>query len=86
MLDILGKLHCLGIESGLTVLTRSLLWVPVHSHCLSSQVTCPYVGCGESFADHSSIHAQVGVVAGEPRAQPLPTASWLHLPTLGLGD
>ncbi|GAB1286204.1 Ubiquitin carboxyl-terminal hydrolase 20 [Apodemus speciosus] len=23
------------------------------------QVTCPYVGCGESFADHSSIHAQV---------------------------
>ncbi|XP_054986459.1 ubiquitin carboxyl-terminal hydrolase 20 [Sorex araneus] len=23
------------------------------------QVTCPYVGCGESFADHSTIHAQV---------------------------
>ncbi|CAO2598034.1 Ubiquitin carboxyl-terminal hydrolase 20 [Lemmus lemmus] len=22
------------------------------------QVTCPYVGCGESFADHSTIHAQ----------------------------
>uniref|UniRef100_A0A287CVV1 Ubiquitin specific peptidase 20 n=1 Tax=Ictidomys tridecemlineatus TaxID=43179 RepID=A0A287CVV1_ICTTR len=27
------------------------------------QVACPYVGCGESFADHSTIHAQVGVVA-----------------------
>lgn len=23
------------------------------------QVACPYVGCGESFADHSTIHAQV---------------------------
>ncbi|XP_073761727.1 ubiquitin carboxyl-terminal hydrolase 20 isoform X5 [Callorhinus ursinus] len=23
------------------------------------QVSCPYVGCGESFADHSTIHAQV---------------------------
>lgn len=22
------------------------------------QVTCPYVGCGESFADHSTTHAQ----------------------------
>lgn len=22
------------------------------------QVSCPYVGCGESFADHSTIHAQ----------------------------
>ncbi|KAF5928144.1 hypothetical protein HPG69_011107 [Diceros bicornis minor] len=25
---------------------------------LSPQVACPYVGCGESFADHSTIHAQ----------------------------
>lgn len=24
------------------------------------QVACPYVGCGESFADHSTLHAQVG--------------------------
>ncbi|KAM6169500.1 LOW QUALITY PROTEIN: ubiquitin carboxyl-terminal hydrolase 20 [Rhynchocyon petersi] len=23
------------------------------------QVACPYVGCGESFADHSTIHAQI---------------------------
>ncbi|KAJ6652281.1 hypothetical protein lerEdw1_012767 [Lerista edwardsae] len=23
------------------------------------QVSCPYVGCGESFADHSTLHAQV---------------------------
>lgn len=28
------------------------------------QVACPYVGCGESFADHSTIHAQVRVAAG----------------------
>lgn len=62
MLDM-GKSHCLGIELVFTLLTRSLLWVPVQSHGFSSQVTCPYVGCGESFADHSSIHAQVGVVA-----------------------
>ncbi|ELK37392.1 Ubiquitin carboxyl-terminal hydrolase 20 [Myotis davidii] len=25
---------------------------------LKSKVACPYVGCGESFADHSTIHAQ----------------------------
>ncbi|EPQ06420.1 Ubiquitin carboxyl-terminal hydrolase 20 [Myotis brandtii] len=25
---------------------------------LSAEVACPYVGCGESFADHSTIHAQ----------------------------
>jgi hypothetical protein len=67
MLDS-SKSHCLGLELVLTLLTLSLLWVPVPSHCLSSQVTCPYVGCGESFADHSSIHAQVGVVAGKLRA------------------
>uniref|UniRef100_A0A8D0L9K9 UBP-type domain-containing protein n=1 Tax=Sphenodon punctatus TaxID=8508 RepID=A0A8D0L9K9_SPHPU len=23
------------------------------------QVGCPYVGCGESFVDHSTLHAQV---------------------------
>uniref|UniRef100_A0A286Y2R7 Ubiquitin specific peptidase 20 n=2 Tax=Cavia porcellus TaxID=10141 RepID=A0A286Y2R7_CAVPO len=22
------------------------------------QVSCPYVGCGESFEDHSTLHAQ----------------------------
>ena len=37
---------------------------PIHSPPLSPQVACPYVGCGESFADHSTIHAQVSVVAG----------------------
>ncbi|XP_045429570.1 ubiquitin carboxyl-terminal hydrolase 20 isoform X2 [Pipistrellus kuhlii] len=26
---------------------------------LKSKVSCPYVGCGESFADHSTIHAQL---------------------------
>ncbi|ELK07273.1 Ubiquitin carboxyl-terminal hydrolase 20 [Pteropus alecto] len=25
---------------------------------LKSKVACPYVGCGESFADHSTLHAQ----------------------------
>lgn len=41
----------------------------IHSSPLSSQVACPYVGCGESFADHSTIHAQVRVVAGSTALQ-----------------
>lgn len=52
MLDS-AKSHCLGVAR-VTVLTLAL----------SLQVTCPYVGCGESFADHSTIHAQVGVGVG----------------------
>lgn len=37
----------------------------------SPQVACPYVGCGESFADHSTTHAQVSLVArsSQPRVQ-----------------
>uniref|UniRef100_A0A452RTU3 Ubiquitin carboxyl-terminal hydrolase n=1 Tax=Ursus americanus TaxID=9643 RepID=A0A452RTU3_URSAM len=31
---------------------------PILAPSLSPQVSCPYVGCGESFADHSTIHAQ----------------------------
>lgn len=77
----------------------SHLWVlmaemsqPQASPFPSLQVACPYVGCGESFADHSTIHAQVSAVARSvgpagswPRIQALaPAASELHLPPLGL--
>lgn len=70
MLDS-AKSHCLGVAR-VTVLTLAL----------SLQVTCPYVGCGESFADHSTIHAQVGVGVGR-QGTALATASWLQ-PALGL--
>lgn len=55
---------------------------PTHAPPLS-QVSCPYVGCGESFADHSTIHAQVSGGRGrgswsegpELKAQPQPPPS-----------
>ena len=61
---------------------------PLRSPSISPQVSCSYVGCGESFADHSTLHAQVSVVAGsmgpkvrQPRVQtPAPAAPWLHPP------
>lgn len=34
---------------------------PPRSPSVSPQVSCSYVGCGESFADHSTLHAQVSV-------------------------
>uniref|UniRef100_A0A452IQZ7 Ubiquitin carboxyl-terminal hydrolase n=1 Tax=Gopherus agassizii TaxID=38772 RepID=A0A452IQZ7_9SAUR len=33
------------------------VWLPRVCVCLG-WVACPYVGCGESFADHSTLHAQ----------------------------
>lgn len=61
---------------------------PLRSPSFSPQVSCSYVGCGESFADHSTLHAQVSVVAGsvgpevrQPRVQaPAPATPWLHPP------
>lgn len=61
---------------------------PLRSPSFSPQVSCSYVGCGESFADHSTLHAQVSVVTGsvgpevrQPRVQaPAPATPWLHPP------
>nr|XP_040139769.1 ubiquitin carboxyl-terminal hydrolase 20 [Ictidomys tridecemlineatus] len=39
------------------------------------QVACPYVGCGESFADHSTIHAQDSPLPSHPpKAVPIAVA------------
>lgn len=58
-----------------------------HPPLLSLQVSCPYVGCGESFADHSTVHAQVSLVAGSNQmAQSSnPSSGCLSVPSTALG-
>ena len=86
----LGSWGCRGMVAGTPSWYGPVcpLDYPLHSPSFSPQVSCSYVGCGESFADHSTLHAQVSVVAGsmgprvrQPRVQtPAPAAPWLHPP------
>ena len=54
---------------------------PARSPSISPQVSCSYVGCGESFADHSTLHAQVSVGPEvRPQLQPPPGSTRLSGP------
>ena len=54
---------------------------PARSPSISPQVSCSYVGCGESFADHSTLHAQVSVGPKvRPQLQPPPGSTRLSGP------
>lgn len=84
----LDPLWNLWVEMGTRVHSAgTILSASPNPLLLSPQVACPYVGCGESFADHSTTHAQVSVVAGSSqKAQIQIPASCLQLrlPALGL--
>ncbi|XP_045144453.1 ubiquitin carboxyl-terminal hydrolase 20 [Echinops telfairi] len=49
---------CPHLDSLGEVTKEDLLHKSKHAAALA-RVACPYVGCGESYADHSTIHAQV---------------------------